>query len=353
MGQLMPNEFKNRHFLHNYKFFENKLNIYFPGSDHPLVFEIYNRGKPYQFFTQESISLPNGSIYLIGGRVLTEKTSKLNEDIIESVNQEISRPSHTLAATAEVVKINLNKHKNMKIELSKSKSRPPLPEPRNGHLLIYSAPFIYVIGGKIDEITPTSSCLRFHLKKLTWSPIADLDFDAMNVSNLSGLAITPQKPSESSKYLYIFNSTSEKLPSISQYDIELDRWTQLVIANTNRDLNIPSSINLSVYQIGAETLLILSGNHINGEEQREGYSYVFNLKSQKIRKFKMEKNLDFMLTDKQGVRSYRNTQRVFLNFGENYALYYHTGIEELISVQLNYQRANRSGFGFGCCSKRS
>lgn len=354
MGIIQPNDFKNRRFLHFYRFFENKLHTFFPDPHYQLTFEIFLNGRKFKFYLQESISLPTGAVYLIGGRTVAQSEESISgglNDSVLSLNNTSS--NYTLATTSDVYKINLNRNKSMKIEISKSKPCPPMPEPRHNHLLIYSAPYIYVIGGKINDTTPTRSCLRFHTKQKTWSKIRDLDLAATGLTNLSGLAINTDGYRASGKRLYIFDTTVSPLPSIFQYNIETDNWMQMVISFKNKDLRIPTSLNCSLFQISSDKLMIFSGAHIVDQRQQEGFSYTFDLATEKIENFREEKQLDFMLVDKQGDRNYSKEQNVYLKFGENYAFYYNLGLETFSSRELfEGTLAKKTSFDVGCCSRK-
>lgn len=338
-NQSSQENFKGKRFLHSIEFMENKLMIFLCDSASIYTFELFLNNKKFRFFSQESISLQDGSIYFIGGR-------KCHRDQFET--GPTANSSLKLVTTDEVYRVNLNKHKRMQIEFSRSKPCNFLPEPRHDHLLLYAAPYIYVIGGQFADFTPARTCLRFHTKTKQWSSIRDFELPASTLVNLSGLCLNDTK-------LYVFNSNAKPLPEIFQYDIEADIWMQMVINFKNKEMRIPPSINSFVYQIAPHKLLILSGEHLIEQKKQEGYSYVFNIQDEKIEDYRTQRSIDVKIKGQQGTRDYQKEDMIYLNFGRKTAHLFDKQV--LLCSRVDVREAdilsNRGdSLDFACCSRK-
>lgn len=301
------NNYKGRPFLHQFRYRDNTLLVFFQDSHTVSKFELTLQQQKYKYWAQQTISLSNGSLYAIGGRRSIEMAS-IEADITNESTLE-------LVATNEVYRINLSKSINNRIELSQSRPCEYLPEARYNHLLLYAAPFIYVIGGQGENSAPLRSCLRFHTKTKKWSPIKSFDLPCNNLANLAGISTDNQK-------LYVFDSSGEPLPKVYQYNIETDLWVQIVIRLKNRGVFIPASIATSVFQISENKLLILSSEDSSDTKNKDiqtGFSYFFNLEEEKIEDFRYEKVLNFSTVHVAGHRDFRNNELVYISFDQETA----------------------------------
>ena len=320
MGAKPAKEFKDKYFLHQTSFMDNKLQVLLSDSYKLQTFELFLNQQKFRCFGQQTIALPSGAIYMIGGRSFC--SNQLSDDAVLT-----AEPPMNLYTTDEVFKINLNKHTDYQIELSQSRAIKPLPEPRHSHLLLYAAPYIYVIGGKVDEVTHTKSCLRLHTKKKEWSSIQDLDLAGSSLSNLSGVNVNNEK-------LIVFDGSKSPLPRIFQYTIDTDVWVQIVIDHKNKNTFIPPSINLAAYHIADDKILLLSGEQITEDKKQNGYFYFFDLNKEKIEGFKEETALNFALGCMQGKQNYVADERVHLKFEESQMYFFDKRMESCESMEL-------------------
>lgn len=339
MGTQSSKDFKDKKFIHHYRFMENKLLVFLTETYTTLTFELFLNRQKFRCFAQETIALPSGAIYMIGGRNFC--SNQVPEDFHIFTNSRMN-----MYITNEVYKVNLNKHTDMQIELSQSRQCKPLPEPRHGHVLLYVSPYIYVIGGQ-TPIGPAYSCLRLHTKTKEWSNIQDFNMTSKALTNFSGVNVNDKK-------LFIFDNNAFPLPNVYQYNIETDMWVHLIISYKNKNVQIPASINSSIYHIADSKLLILSGEHTNENRKQTGYSYFFDIEDERIEDYRAERTLDFMISDKQGARDFRKEDRVFVHFGKNAVDFFdkRLGICDKVDPRdcdsLEAQDITR----FGCCSSR-
>ena len=341
MGATISSQtFKQKRFLFEIKFMENRLHVFFPDSHSSFKFQLYLNKQKFYYLAQEMIALLDGSIYMIGGR-------KLPAELASVTLHNSEDPQVKLITTDEVYRINLSKQKDMQIELSDSKACAFLPKPRHSHVLLHSAPYIYVIGGQYEDFTTAKACLRFHTKTKQWSSIRDFDLPVEDPSNLTGINIDNQK-------LYIFDSSKDPLPNIYQYNIETNVWVQLVIHLKNKHMSIPPSLNTFLFRISDNKLLVLSGDHSVDQKRQRGYSYFVDITTEKIEDFRLDRALDFTITDHQGNKDFRNEDRVYIHFNEKTVDLFdkRMGMCERIDIRESDGRRQEPTFNIACCSRK-
>jgi len=303
MGGFSSKNFSGVHLIHFTQFYENKLYVYVPEHDHLYSFNIFQKGRKFRFFAQESISTNKGGIYLVGGQTLSAEDEDANLDPMSLGNH--------LKITNFVAKINLNKHENYSIDIDRLKPCRWLPDPRTAHLLVYSEPYIFVIGGYYEQNISTKSCLRFHTKKRVWEQICDIGFNTV-MTEPSGLAVN-------NEYIYVFETAIQSnLPRVHKYSIQNDIWSEIIFQNKNKDLKIPPTLCCSVFHIADKELLILSGMRMDSQNPHEekGFYYIFNIETEQITDYKDDKIIDYWRKDRQGDVDYRKMQSVFARGGD-------------------------------------
>lgn len=110
-----------------------------------------------------------------------------------------------------------------------------LLKPRTAHSLIFSDPYIYMIGG-VEDRQPVHSCRRFHVKDKVWSDIASLKTqDALNSPGIIALADS----------IFVFDTYSET-QTVFKYSLEYDSWEPIPFKTT--DFVIPKSLYSTVFR---------------------------------------------------------------------------------------------------------
>jgi len=332
MGSFSSTDFKDTHILHSTKVGENKLHIYLPTRDKYYTFSIFNKDQKFRFFSQESISLPSGSIYLIGGQ-----TASYEEDpyIIDGINN----PSN-LYPTNFVAKISLKKQNNFQIDISKMKICKPLPEPRTSHLMIYQEPYIFVIGGYLERNVPTKTCLKFHTKKKIWESISDITF-AQQLIEPCGIAIKG--------FLYVFDTAGKaNLPRIHRYSIELNLWIEVLIQQKNKMISIPPSLSCSIYQTKEDEVIIFSGSNLPGSPR--GYYYTYNVISEELGEIVTDDSLEQTKKEKQGNQNYIDSQVIYSGLKDRKVKMFRKLEKKWMELELTPENVIVSDFG--CCSRK-
>jgi len=338
MGLFPSSEFKNTHLLHYTKFGDNKLHVYLPERDTLYIFSIFHKGRKFKFYGQRSISTPSGSVYLIGGQAVQVLPDE--EDLLFS----LSDVHASLTTTNFVASINLEKHRNFKIDLDDMEKCEPLPEPRSLHAMVYSEPYIFVIGGEIANSGPTKSCLKFHTRTKKWEKISDINF----ISNLlepCGIALNDS--------IYIFN-TSEKnnLPRVHRYSIELDQWMEILIHSRNKGLVIPPTLSSAVYQVSEKEVMIVGGVKIDkSDTDKREFWYIFDSLTEEIKELSYQEGMGQIRKETQGNVDYSKENTVYGKLGERVVKFFNK--ENKIWGELRLIPENtKENFGFGCCSNR-
>lgn len=110
-----------------------------------------------------------------------------------------------------------------------------LPKPRTSHSMAFIYPYIYVIGGIVDNL-PTKTNLKYDIEDNVWSDIAEIAFS----SNLSSPAVVGYD-----KYLLVFDCYSEK-QQIHKYSVDFDIWENIPFNSPG--FKIPRSLNSTAFR---------------------------------------------------------------------------------------------------------
>ena len=272
-------KFQNTNILHYYPFGGNKLYIYLPRQNEFYCFSIYYCKRKYIFYADNSISLPSGKIFFIGGERLIDPL------ILDNVLKAVAPSDNVLA-------IDLNHHKNFRIDIEESehdKFVTPLPEPRSFHGLVFVDPYIYVIGGVVDNQF-TKRCYRYHTEDNKWGEIAEM---TKNVCHLTEPGII----SLGNEMIYLFDSYA-KNQTIHKYSISQDQWITLPF-ETNGFTVLPAISNL-VFQISDNNLILVNGMM----KENEGYYYYFDFHKEKFILEQKHPALKTWYHDRQGDKNY-------------------------------------------------
>lgn len=270
--------------LHYYNFGENKLYVFLPTTKEFFCFSIfYTSKKKFIFYADSSISLPNGIIYLIGGERLSNP-------------EEINKISKAISPTDNVMKIDLNNHKNFSIDLRENEEKillKNLPQPRNFHGMVYILPYIYVIGGLVDNIS-TRKCYKYHTSDDKWEEINELSADVCNLGEPGMININ-------NEYIYVFDSVAKE-QTIHKYSVKNDKWN--ILPYRTNGFTVIRSVSSNIFQISNQTLLIVNG--MVKDDANEGYYYFYDFISDKFILQKKHSVLNNWLHDRQGVKDYSN-----------------------------------------------
>ena len=110
-----------------------------------------------------------------------------------------------------------------------------LDKARISHAMVFHNPYIYVIGGIVDNL-PDHKCKKFHVYDKVWCDISSVGF----YSALTNPAICAVDD-----YIYVFDSYSDS-QSIHKYSIGYDMWENIAFKTT--DFVIPKSIDSTVFR---------------------------------------------------------------------------------------------------------
>lgn len=110
-----------------------------------------------------------------------------------------------------------------------------LDRPRTSHSMSYLHPFIYVIGGIVDNI-PTHTCKKFNVVDGLWHNIASIGF----YGTLSSPAVVGYD-----KYVLVFDCYSEQ-QSIHKYQVDFDVWENIHFNTPG--FRIPKSLNSMAFR---------------------------------------------------------------------------------------------------------
>lgn len=336
MGIFSSSEFKEAHMLHYLKFCDNKLYVYFPSGDKFYTFSIFQNDKKFKFYAQGSISTKSGSIYLIGGKVMT---NPLDDDIpITTLDN-----NSTLSITNFVAKINLKKHRDFRIHLNDMKSCPPLPDPTFKHLMVNVGPYIYVIGGEVPETGPTRNCLKFHTKKKTWEKISELSLGS-KIQEPCGIAIHDS--------IYVFDTAVKgNLPRVHRYFIMVDQWMEILIHPKTRGLTIPPSLSSSVYQISEKEVMVLGGVRVDREDKdKRGFWFIFDFLTEEIKDLAYQDGLGQWKKESQGNTNYEGNDMVYGRLSERSVKVYDKFAKKWHETRLTPENTDSSAFG--CCARK-
>lgn len=259
---------KESHFLHFHRLDENRLWVFYPRSEMYDCFPVFADDQPFFFGNLETIGVPKANrIYIIGGHWFkqnptyrtsgdegqlskfqkkakaegeTQETPQEIEDEIatEHLYARAEQAAEHMAPTDLVGYIELTRP-SIKEEAHKlmftSASLERLPKPRTNHSMIFLHPFIYVIGGIVDNL-PTQSGLKYDIEMNVWSDIATVGFSG----NLSSPAIVGY-----GRHIFLFDCYSE-YQCVHKYQTDYDVWENIPF-NTP-DFKIPRSLNALAFR---------------------------------------------------------------------------------------------------------
>lgn len=270
-------KFENTYLLHHYSFGDNKLYVFLPRLNEFYCFSVFYCKRKYIFYADNSISLPNGYIYFIGGERLLDP---LKENLLKAVSP-----------TDNVLALNLNLHKDFRIDLDEFgiEAKRPLPEPRSFHNLVYVHPFIYVIGGVVENKF-TKKCYKYNIQENKWSEIAEMLQNICQVSEPGTINI-------GNEIIYVFDSYAKK-QTIHKYIISEDKW-MLVPYETNGFQVLPAVSSL-VFQISEQNIILINGMM----KENEGYFYFFDFTREKFILEQKNHVLKAWTHDRQGDKNY-------------------------------------------------
>lgn len=110
-----------------------------------------------------------------------------------------------------------------------------LDKARTSHSMVYLHPYIYVIGGIVDNI-PTHTCKKFNVIDGVWHNVASIGF----YGTLSSPAVVGYD-----KYILVFDCYSEQ-QAIHKYQVDFDIWEN--IAFNTPGFRIPKSLNSMAFK---------------------------------------------------------------------------------------------------------
>lgn len=268
-------KFQNTYILHYYSFGDNKLYVFLPRLNEFYCFSVYYCKRKFIFYADSSIALTNGQIYFIGGERLVDPGT---DNLLKAV-----------CPTDSVLCLDLNNHQNFKLDLDNDIMLKPLPESRSFHSLIYIHPFIFVIGGVVDNQF-TKKCYKYNIEENKWNEIAEMLQDICQVSEPGVISIGKE-------IIYVFDSYAKK-QTIHKYIIPEDKWS-IVPYETNGFQVLPAVSSL-VFQISEQNLILINGMM----KDNEGYYYLFDFTKEKFILEQKNKVLKSWTNDRQGDKNY-------------------------------------------------
>jgi len=277
MGQS-PTKFQNTFLLHYYPFNDNKIYVFLPRSNEFYCFSVFYLKRKYMFYADHSIVLPSGKVYFIGGERLFDPT--------------IENFSKAVAPTDNVLALDLNRHKGYRIDIEereRDKFVKPLPEPRSFHSLVYVNPYIYVLGGVVDNHF-TKKCYRYHVSDNKWTEIAEMVKDICQVTEPGVISIGDE-------IIYLFDSYAKE-QTIHKYVISEDKWSTVPYATNG--FSVLPAISSLVFQISDQNLLLINGMM----KENDGYFYFFDIGKEKFILEQKHKVLKSWHHDRQGAKNY-------------------------------------------------
>lgn len=258
-----------KHLLHYHKLDENKLWVFYPRNENYAVYPVFTETGPFFFGNLETISVPSlNRIYVVGGTGFkkmpefttgdnTEDLSKYqkkegeseaNEGVQESQFEEpTDLTKDTLYARAEkaaeyMTPVPLVGYIQMdgagkeaeKLTFTDANVE-QLAKARTSHSMIFCDPYLYVIGGIIDN-NPTNSCVKLHVKDHVWTDMTSIGF----YGNLSSPAVIAF-----GRHIYVFDCYSEE-QAIHKYQMDFDIWESIPFETPG--FKIPKSLNSMLFK---------------------------------------------------------------------------------------------------------
>ena len=266
LGKKEPK--KETYILHYHRLDENRLWVFYPKYESYDCYPVLHGTNPFFFGNLETISIPHyNRIYIVGGQWFKQQPSfrhvteegglskfqkqpkaegETQEDAAnidtetepESLYARIDQATEHMMPTNIVGYIQIvppSKEKEAVQLKFESDGLEPLPKPRTNHSMVYLHPFIYVIGGIVDNL-PTQSGLKFDVENNSWSDIATIGFSG----NLTSPATVAY-----GKHILVFDCYSEQ-QFIHKYQTDYDVWENIPF-NTP-EFKIPRSLNALAFR---------------------------------------------------------------------------------------------------------
>lgn len=364
---------KEKHLLHYNKLDENKLWVFYPRSEKYECYPVFREEKPFFFGNLETVSIASKNrIYIIGGSYFKEQPEYRpdandqslvrakkevvlgNEIGVEGEEADLPELSETLYMRAERAAENMiptdlvgyidikciKKDKDAdKLEFVQA-SIEPMPKPRTSHSMAFIYPFIYVIGGIVDNL-PTKQNLKYDIEDNVWSDVAPIGFS----SNLSSPAIVAY-----SKYILVFDCYSET-QNIHRYQVDFDVWEN--IAFNTPEFKIPRSLNATAFRYDSNSILLVNG--ICQSRDESCHYYVYDIEKEMFIADRSDRKLEISVKDRQGERDYSSSGKVFSQLNaDGKVKVFHSSSFYWDVLQMYLVRISKSkSVGFaGCLSKR-
>lgn len=243
-----------------------------------------------------------------------------------------------LVGFIQIKEISMNKEAD-KLEFNCA-SIEPMPKPRTSHSMAFIFPYIYVIGGIVDNL-PTNTNLKYDVEDNVWSQIAPIGFS----SNLASPAIVAYD-----KYIMVFDCYSEK-QNIHRYQVDFDIWENIPFNTPG--FSIPKSMNSTAYKYEANSILLVNGISESKDLGCRYYSY--DIEKEVFNQERSDRKLEISVKDRQGNRDYTSTGKVFCQLNqEGQVKVFHSNsfywdIVQFYLVKISYQKFGKGDFG--CTSK--
>jgi len=213
-----------------------------------------------------------------------------------------------------------------------------LDKPRTSHSLIYRDPFIYMVGGIIDNV-PTDSCKRYHVKDKVWSDISSIKFYG---------ALTSPAIIALEDYIYVFDCYSET-QTVFKYSIEYDTWENIPFKTM--DFTIPKSLNSTVFRFDSNQLMLMNG--ITENKEHSVYFFMYDMEKDMFTQERSDRKLIHPYKDRQGNRDYKSGDKIFCQLTEGKVKVFHkkTYYWDNLSVYLVKVQDKVNGVGGGSKGK--
>lgn len=377
MAGNSSSKFSKSHILTYTKPEENRLYVFDAARERFHCFPCFHKNQPLFFGHLKLLSVPSrGKVFVIGGEIVKQTVpfkfvkNKANEgkdtinelaplDINPADNIEVSflenqiESGLSLFAKAEswashlassniVGHFELTEARAIRLTLQVDKGE-QLELPRTNHLLVYSDPWIYVLGGREDG-EASGSCRKYHLDDNFFLDICSLD--PTTVLRQPGAIAVGQT-------IYLFDAQSET-QTIYKYSMIFDVWEQISFKTSG--FSIPPSKGLSVFQSQSNTLLILNGN-CEKDGQQMNY-YLFSLEEDTFTQERSDRKLINFNEDCQGNRDYSKVKQLYTQLNDQQVKvffkdtwYWETINALLLKVKKDKKLMPESNY-LGCCSKR-
>jgi hypothetical protein len=129
---------------------------------------------------------------------------------------------------------NLNGQGFSKLEVDRE-SCEQLFKPRHSHVMLFRDPYIYVVGGVVDNM-PTRNCKKFHVYDKMWCDISVMP---------SGGTLNQPGVIDVDNFMYVYDSFSDE-QQIFKYNFNYDVWHMVPFKTA--DFKIPRSVNPTIFR---------------------------------------------------------------------------------------------------------